>query len=476
MATPLDRVQPPLKHFPTTFKGWLLAMVRFLLPFWLRWKCHLVAIETLHTDRLIKLTQKVQAGKARYILAFRHPGIDDQFVMLHLFSHLLPKAAAKVGVRFPFHPHSYFVYDRGIPLWAGKIVSLLFPNLGGISIFRGKLDREGMRTIRRSLVDGLFPVAIAPEGGTNHHNELLGQIEPGVAQFSFWAAEDMAKANRGEEIYILPVGLQYQYVGDNWQKIDQVLLELEQECGINKPPIQAQDRYQRLYDLGLHLVDSVGEHYRKFYKQYTPENPVIEGTLGERIQSLLDHILRVSESYFDMKSKGTIMDRCRRLEQAIWDRIFREDIADISKLSPVEKGFADQLAKEAAASDWHMRIAESLRAITGEYVAAHPSPTRFAEMLMMTWAAMQRAKSKPYSRSPFLGDRHCTITIGEPICVSDRYPNYQSSRIAAKESVNQLTTDLAKSLAEMIFVSTLDSVPYSAIESAAETTKSEIKS
>jgi len=454
MATPLDRVQPPLRHFPTQFKGWLLAIIRFLLPHWLRWRCHLVKIETRQIEHLIELTQKVQAGKARYLLAFRHPGIDDQFVMLQLYSHLLPQAAAKQGIKFDSHPHSYFVYDRGIALWGGKIVELLFPNLGGISIFRGKLDREAMRTIRKLLIDGDFPVAIAPEGGTNHHNEMIGQIEPGVAQFGFWGVEDMAKSDRQEQIYILPVGIQYQYVGNNWAEIDQLLIKLEQECGINKPPIQPSDRYQRLYDLGLHLVDSVGEHYRKFYRQYTPENPVTEGTLGERIQSLLDHILRVSESYFDIKPKGTNMDRCRRLEQAIWDRVFREDI-ELAKLSPIEKSYADQLAREAAASDWHMRIAESLRAITGEYVAERPSPTRFAEMLMMTWAAIQRAKSEPYSRSPFLGDRHCVITIGEPICVSDRYSDYQSSRVAAKEAAAQLTKDLVASLAANIFPSAM---------------------
>jgi len=455
MATPLDRVQPPLRHFSTQFKGWLLAIIRFLLPFWLRWRCHLVKIETRNIEHLIDLTQKVQAGKARYLLAFRHPGIDDQFVLLNLFSHLLPQAAAKRGIKFTSEPHSYFVYDRGISLWGGKIVGLLFPNLGGISIFRGKLDREAMRTIRKFLIDGDFPVAIAPEGGTNHHNEMLGQIEPGVAQFGFWGAEDLAKANRTEQVFILPVGLQYQYVGNNWQQIDQLLISLEKDAGINKPPIEPSDRYQRLYDLGIHLVDSVGSHYRRFYAQYMPENPVTDGTLGERIQSLLDHILRVSESYFGMKPKGTIMDRCRRLEQAIWDRVFREDIADIQKLSPIEKNYADQLAREAAASDWHMRIAESLRAITGEYVAERPSPTRFAEMLMMTWAAIQRAKSEPYSRSPFLGDRHCVITIGEPICVSDRFANYQSSRTAAKESTAQLTQDLTKTLQGLIFPSAM---------------------
>ncbi|MDX1977851.1 MAG: 1-acyl-sn-glycerol-3-phosphate acyltransferase [Pseudanabaenaceae cyanobacterium bins.68] len=454
MATPLDRVQPPLQHFPTQVKGWLLAIIRLLLPLWLRWRCHLVKIETRNLEHLINLTTKLNQGKARYIMAFRHPGIDDQFVLLHLYAKILPQAAARQEIKFSQPPHSYFVYDRGIPLWGGKIVSLLFPNLGGISIFRGKPDRDAMRTIRKFLLEGQFPVAIAPEGGTNHHNELLGQVEPGVAQFGFWAAEDLAKANRPEQVYILPVGLQYEYVGNNWTKIDRLLIQLEQTVGLHKPPVQASDRYQRLYDLGLHLVETVGAHYQKFYGQYAPSPTDPTASLGEKIQGLLDHILRVAEAPFAFKPGGTIMDRCRRLEQAIWDRVFRSDLK-LEQISPLEQGYANQLAKEAATSDWHMRIAESLRAITGEYVAARPSPTRFAEMLMMTWAAIQRVKNQPYSRSPVLGDRECVITIGEPICVSDRYPEYQSSRTAARCQTAQLTQELSDRLASLIFPSRL---------------------
>ncbi|MDX1976854.1 MAG: 1-acyl-sn-glycerol-3-phosphate acyltransferase, partial [Pseudanabaenaceae cyanobacterium bins.68] len=270
----------------------------------------------------------------------------------------------------------------------------------------------------------------------------------------FWAAEDLAKANRPEQVYILPVGLQYEYVGNNWAKIDRLLMQLEQTAGLSKPPVQASDRYQRLYDLGLHLVETVSAHYQKFYGQYAPSPTDPTASLGEKIQGLLDHILRVAEAPFTFKPSGTIMDRCRRLEQAIWDRVFRSDLK-LDQISPLEQGYANQLAKEAAASDWHMRIAESLRAITGEYVAARPSPTRFAEMLMMTWAAIQRVKNQPYSRSPVLGNRECVITIGEPICVSDRYPEYQSSRAAARTEANQITAEIRDRLGSLIFPSRL---------------------
>lgn len=455
MATPLDRAQPPLQHFPTQVKGWLLAIIRLLLPFWLRWRCHLVKIETRNLQYLIDLTTQLNQDKARYIMAFRHPGIDDQFVLLHLYAKILPQAAAQQGVKFSRPPHSYFVYDRGIPLWGGKIVSLLFPNLGGISIFRGKPDRDAMRTIRKFLLAGELPVAIAPEGGTNHHNELLGQIEPGVAQFAFWAAEDLDKANHSAQVYILPVGLQYEYVGNDWSKIDRLLMELEQVVGLRKPFVQSGDRYQRLYDLGVHLVETVSAHYQKFYGQYAPTPAQPSDSLGEKIQILLDHILRVAEAPFAIKPSGTIMDRCRRLEQAIWDRVFRNDL-NLEQLSALELSYANQLAKEAATSDWHMRIAESLRSITGEYVAARPSLTRFAEMLMMTWAAIQRVRNQPYSRSPVLGDRACVITIGKPICVSDRYGAYQSSRAVARTESAQLTADLGDRLEELIFPSRLD--------------------
>ncbi len=456
MPISLDRVQPTMAYLHPNLQKRVMLVVRFLLPYWLRYRSGIAKIETRHIDRLVQLMQQFQAGEVKYILAFRHPTIDDQFAMLHLLSRDVPRAAAQMGIKLKQPVHSYFVYDRGIPLWAGKIATWLYPRVGGLPIYRGKLDRQGLATIRQHLLEAEYPVAISPEGGTNGHNELVSTIEPGTAQIGFWCAEDLEKAGRLERVVILPVGIQYQYLGAPWAKIDRMLMQLEKDCGLSKPAIQSsqlsqqsQERYERLFALGEYLIESVSDHYKKFYSHAAVLPPETE-SLHARLQALLEQILQVSESHFDINPKGSLVDRCRRLEQSIFDQIFRADIKDINSLSVLEQGLANQLAKEAHTSEWHMRIAESLTAVTGTYVKENPSPTRFADTLLLIWRALSRVKSELFGRPPYIGDRKVILAIGAPISVSDRYAAYKSSRASAKECTSQLTKDLQLALESLI--------------------------
>jgi hypothetical protein len=453
MPISLDQVQPAMAYLHPKIENWVMSIIRFLLPFWLRYRVRISKVETRHIDRLVELIQQFQSGKVKYIIAFRHPTIDDQFAMLHLLSRDVPRTAAQMGIKLKQPVHSYFVYDRGIPLWAGKIAAWLYPRVGGLPIYRGKLDRQGLSAIRQHLLEAEYPVAISPEGGTNGHNELVSVIEPGTAQIGFWCAEDLEKAGRSESVVILPVGIQYQYLGSPWSKIDEMLMQLEKDCGLSKPALQlslpSQERYERLLALGEHLIESVSEHYKKFYA-HAAVIPTETESLHSRLQALLEQILHVSESHFDMNSKGSLVDRCRRLEQSVFDQIFRTDIKDIHSLPLLEQGLANQLAKEAHTSEWHMRIAESLTAVTGTYVKENPSPTRFADTLLLIWRALSRVKSELFGRPPYIGDRKAIIAIGEPISVSDRYVTYKSSRAAAKECTSQLTKDLQLALESLI--------------------------
>ncbi|NJK60768.1 MAG: hypothetical protein HC918_11700 [Oscillatoriales cyanobacterium SM2_1_8] len=216
-----------------------------VLPLWVRWRCGLGRVESHHLDRLVPVAAEFAAQKARYLLAFRHPSTgDDPFLLMHLVSRALPQAAREMGVALPQPTHTYFAYDRGIPLWAGGYVEWLFPRLGGISVRRGTLDRAALKTMRELLLHGEFPLAIAPEGGTNHHSEAIGQLELGTAQLGFWTVEDLAKANRAERVYIVPITFQYLYEGNIWPRLAAYLTQLEHQAGCT-PPIPCTRRPRR---------------------------------------------------------------------------------------------------------------------------------------------------------------------------------------------------------------------------------------
>ncbi len=451
MPNSVNQAQPPLKFIPPAFNPTVLQVVRVLLPGWIRLRSPLAEIQGQNLERLAQLYQEFEQGKIRFIIAFRHPSIRDPLALVYTLWHLLPQAAKTANISLTQPTHAHFLYDRGIPLWAGPAVGWLFSQLGGISILRGKLDRLGLRTAREMFATGQFPLALAPEGATNGHNEIISPIEPGIAQMAFWCAEDLHKAGTNQKVFIVPLGIKYHYLQENWPALEALMTAMESDCGL--PPLpgdktinpKASELYPRLIRLGNHLLSLMEEFYRQFYHQDIPKDNQPE--LPERLKVILDVALRVAEQYFDIKPKGGLVDRCRRLEQAGWDCIYREDIENPEALSPVERGLANLVAEEASLRMWHMRLVESFVAVTGQYVRENPSFERFAETTLLVAKTISRIKRGSPFAGELLGQQRVVLQVGEPLSVTNRWDAYQSNR---RSAVSELTADLQSALEAMI--------------------------
>ncbi len=471
MSDSIQGVQPGLKFIPQRFNPLVLRIFQWLLPILLRFRVRrwlptgISHIEAENVEILVELYQQFQAGKIRFLIAFRHPEVDDPLCMLYLLSRAVPQVARQQGIRLQHPIHSHFIYERGMTLWAGDWLGWFFSRLGGIPIHRGKrLDWSGMRAARELFVKGQLPIAVAPEGATNGHSEVISPLEPGVAQLGFWCVESLVKAKRSEEVLIVPIGIQYHYVEPPWSKLNWLLSQLEADSGL---PVQNIENsgidepqefyYQRLFRIGEHLLGEMEEFYRQFYHQNLPEltslgiepsaNP--NQVLETRLHRLLDTALRVAEQYFALESHGSFIDRCRRLEEEGWNYIYREDVANLNTLLPFKRGLADWVAQEAELRLRHMRLVESFVAVTGTYVKEKPTAERFAETALLMFDLIARIKERKIPRRPRLGWRQARVTVGTPISVSDRWPMYQSNRQAAKQAINDLTQDLEKALAKL---------------------------
>ncbi|WP_107667366.1 glycerol acyltransferase [Cyanothece sp. BG0011] len=439
--------QPPLEYIPPDFNPWIWRGVKTLLPLWLQWQTTIKEIEGKNIEQLADLYQQFQAGNIRFLMAFRHPSVNDPYCMGYLVWKLLPIIAKQKKITLKNLPHSHFIYDRGIPLWAGSGVGWLYSQLGGTSIQRGKLDIPGLRSARELFVNGQFPMAAAPEGATNGHNEIISPLEPGISQLGFWCAEDVQKANRKETVFIVPIGIQYFYLSPPWEPIEQLLSQLEKDVGISTQnhSLDPSKLYERLYGLGEHCLGIMENFYRQFYHQTLPD--LSEQSLQERLEKLLNVGLEVAETYFNLKPKGNMIDRCRRLEQAGWEYIYRDDFKDINQLSSVDKGLGDRVAEEASLRMWHMRLVESFVAVTGYYVKDKPTAERFADTVLLLWDFVAKIKGEnPLSR-PQLGPQQAQITVGDPISVSDRFEGYKKNR---RQGVTHLTQDLQDALDKLI--------------------------
>ena len=443
---PQTSVQPPLEFVPPVLNPFLVRTTHALLPYWLKLSTPIADIQTENVERLVDLYRDFQGGKARFLLAFRHPSTYDALCMGYLLSQSVPQVARQKNIALKFPTHAYFLYDRGIPLWAGSAVGWLLPRLGGISLRRGKPDRMSLRTSRELFATGALPLMAAPEGATNGHNEIVSPLEPGIAQMGFWCVEDLLDAGRSEKVFIVPIGIRYRYREAPWSALEQLLTQMEGDTGLHEDTNM--DRYQRLNRIGEQLLTQMEQLYTNFYHQDLPE--LEQPDFNGRLQRLLQVALKVAEQHFDLSPKGSIIDRCRRIEQAGWDCIYREDFKGKPTFSPVAKGLADRVAEEANLRMWHMRLVESFVAVTGAYIRENPTADRFAETALIAAQTIQRMKGDNPFEQPNLGKQEARMVVGQPLLVNQYWDTYQASRQGAKQAVTDLTRELQGSLEDML--------------------------
>ncbi len=448
---PIQTAQPPLRFIPPAYTPWLRRLAGAALPLLLRLR-RIHRTEIRGAGRLAALLADQQAGRARLLLAFRHPSSLDPLLMAQLLWRGVPRAARRAGIPLAGPVHSQFLYDRGIPLWAGSLAGWMLSHLGGIPIQRGKLDRLALKTARDLFVHGPFPLAIAPEGATNHQGERLNPLEPGLAQMAFWCCEDLAAEGRSEAVWIVPLGLRYSLLRPRWRRIDALLEGLEERLGLPATSTAAATaatgvgpaatagpadlRYARLHAIAERLLGLLED----FYSEAHGVRPERQRPFLERIDRLRHAALAVAEAQFGLPARGNLQERCRRIEQAGWERIYR---ADLDGLPPVARGLADWSAAEASLRMGHMRLVEHFACLSDSYVAERPSPDRYAEVLQILGRAVAWIQGSPGVPGPDLGPLQARITVGEPIAVTERLAEYRSSRRAA---VERLTAELGASL------------------------------
>ena len=455
----MTQAQPSLEFIPPDYNPLVWRIAKEISPLWLRYNLNIVEVEIHNPEELIALYNQFQQGKARFMLAFRHPAITDPPCIAQLLWNQLPKIAKKLGKPLKSPVHAHFIYDRGIPLWAGNKVGWGISKLGCTPIRRGALDRVGLRSVRDLYVNGQFPMAAAPEGATNGHNELISPLEPGIAQFGFWCQEDLRKAKRHEDVAIAPLGVRYFYQIAPWQYLDELLARLEVDSGLEPvpptsmglvngvapTPEQETRFYQRLYKLAEYLLSLMEDFYRRFYQQKLPT----EGELSNRLQDLLNAALQIAEQSFGVKANGNVSDRCRRVEQAGWNRIYRDDLSELDNLAPAVKGLADLVASEAELRLWHMRLVENFVSVTGNYVAEKPTAERFADTILLLWKMIARLKGESNVKPPYIGKKTARLVAMPPFWIKDYWSEYKTNR---RQAVENLTQDLQQALEQSIAI------------------------
>ena len=424
-----------LRRLPTRPSRLVQAVVSRLLPLLFRSQ-GLDINSGKAAEGLAKALAAQQTGACNLLIAFRHPSTRDPVVLADLFWNRVPRAARRLnlGVKRPIQLR--FLYDRGIPIWAGPLIGWLLQRSGGIAIHRGRLDRPALSQARAALAQGRYPLVVAPEGATNNLSGEMAPLEPGVAQLAFWAAEDLDKAGDDRHLEVVPVGIHYSWRRHNWRALDARLDALEQHLGIPAMEEWADDpdttRRERLIQIGMNLL--------KALEQLERLKPDPELNFSERIGAYRLHGLAKAEAHFALRSVGNLQERCRRIEQAAWDRIYREGV---DQLPPLERSLADWEAREADLQLTRMRLVEHFTSVSGHYISDRPDFDRFAEMLLLVEEAIGWIEDKPWKGQPSLGPQRVELSLGRPLPVRPRLSQYRCNR---RESMQIFMQDLEQAL------------------------------
>ena len=430
-----QNARPALRRLPTRPSRMVQAVVSRLLPLLFRSQ----GLELRHRDAadgLARAFAAQQSGACNLLIAFRHPSTRDPVVMADLLWNGIPQAARRLKLQLPCPIQLRFLYDRGIPIWAGPLIGWLLQRSGGIAIHRGRLDRPALAQARGALAQGRYPLVVAPEGATNNLSGEMAPLEPGVAQLAFWAAEDLDKAGDERQLEVLPVGIHYSWRKHNWNALDARLDALERHLGISSPSAGAGDgdtsRRDRLIQIGMNLL--------KALEQLERLKPDPEQTFSERIGAYRLHGLAKAEAHFALRPVGNLQERCRRIEQAAWDRIYREGV---DRLPPLERSLADWEAREADLQLTRMRLVEHFTSVSGHYISDRPNFDRFAEMLMLVEEAIGWIEDKPWKGQPSLGPQRVELQLGRSLPVRPRLNHYRSNR---REAMQLFMHDLEQAL------------------------------
>jgi len=409
---------------PKTSRRWVRTVQR-LLPLFERLDGTMVPVQfdPSDLDRLRALRGQ------RVVLAPNHPeGVEPYvlFQMAKLFGDEFNYIAAKEAFE---QPPPAFRWVKWLGLYAP-----IMQRLGVYSIVRGTADRESFRTTRELLVKGERWLVIFPEGEVCWHSENLMPLQQGVAQFGFWALEDLSRTGNTPPLYFVPVAIKFRFVSDVRPGIDRTLHRLEHKLRL-APPDPAQSRYDRLLRIGDVVL---GINEKRYGVRPPPDTP-----FGDRIREVKELILaRIAIAVGVTQSREQpILERVRELFNAL-DRIVHEEYGDdayehlVRNLSPQEiRALYAELSRMLHIAAFH-----------DGYVKETMSAERFYDVLgQLEWEVFRRRSS--------WGPRRATVKVGSPINLTLRLGAYRTDKRAGREAVTQ---EMETALRDMLRVLAAD--------------------
>jgi hypothetical protein len=240
----------------------------------------------------------------------------------------------------------------------GWMNSLIIRAMGAFSVNREGVDRQAINVAVDLLAEGKRGLVIFPEGATSRTADYLHALLDGVAFIARAAAKKRSKANPPGKVVVHPVAVKYLFRGNLAQAADDVLTSIEQR--LSWQPQRHLELLPRVAKAGLGLLSLKEIEY--FGQTQT-------GTLGERLQKLIDRLLKpLEERWLGGPQEGLAVPRVRALRTKI--------------LPDMVAGKVDETERKRRWRDLaDLYLAQQLSSYPPEYLTTRPSVDRVLETI-----------------------------------------------------------------------------------------------
>ena len=265
----------------------------------------------------------------------------------------------------------------------GKVQRFLLPRVGCFSVYREGMDRESLKCATKIIADGKHPLVIFAEGIVTRSNDRMLNFMEGPS----FMARTAAKQRKEGKVVIHPVFIRYFFEGDLRGTVTPVVEEIENRLSWQpQTQLSLKDRITKAGQALLALKEI--EHLGR----------AGEGTLTERLQRLIDHILAPLEArWTNGRKDDETMARVKRLRTTILPELVTGELTE-----------ADRAERWRHLTDLY--LVQQLHCYPGDYIES-PTPERILE-------TVERYEEDLTDVSRAHPPLHVVLTVGDAIEVS----------------------------------------------------------
>jgi hypothetical protein len=296
-----------------------------------------------------------------------------------------------------------------------------------------------MALIYKAIVDGPYPLALAPEGQVSYTAESVPRLEQGTFRIGFNAADRLDSKGSKIPVEVIPVSIHFRF--GSWGKLtlEKLIRKIEKYAGFRGKDSKSLTFRERMKRCREHVI-SVNEK-----RYHIPTD--LDLPFEKRIEAVIAAAMESTERILGVKTEGEFFSRMYNLRQMCWDRMIIPGVETLDTLSGVERGAADLLAGEAWHASRHLELVDFAWYFCVPLPEEDASLHKKVEYAQNLWDFLSRTIGGAFYNRINILPRRVIIRAAPPISLTERLPDYRNDKRAA---VDKAMEDLKKAYLDCI--------------------------